>query len=123
MLRNQLHYALYYLNLTSMTTVTKRDLVLEVSQKHQISQQLAGEIVNTFIASVSDTLGNGQEVTLRKFGTFSLCIAKAKKGRNPHRPEVEIAIPERVALKFRPSEELKESIELLKVSKLRGSDS
>jgi nucleoid DNA-binding protein len=103
-----------------MTTVTKRDLVLEVSQKHNISQQLAADVVNTLIASVSETLARGQEVTLRKFGTFSLTIAKAKKGRNPHRPDVEIAIPERVALKFRPSEELKEAIEKIQVEKIKG---
>jgi nucleoid DNA-binding protein len=102
-----------------MTTVTKRDLVHEVSKKHNLSQQRTAEIVNTFIGCIAETLAEGKDVTLRKFGTFSLVVAKAKKGRNPNVPDVEISIPERATLKFKPSEELKESVEKLEVGAIK----
>jgi nucleoid DNA-binding protein len=102
-----------------MTTVTKRDLVQEVSKKHQLSQQLVADVFGSLLTEISSALGAGSEVTLRKFGTFSLAVAKAKKGRNPNRPDVEISIPERAVLKFRAAEELKEMIEKLDVQALK----
>ena len=102
-----------------MTTVTKRDLVHEVSKKHNLSQQRTAEVVNSFIACIAETLTEGKDVTLRKFGTFSLVVAKAKKGRNPNQPDIEISIPERATLKFKPSEELKGAVEKLAVKSLK----
>jgi nucleoid DNA-binding protein len=102
-----------------MTTVTKRDLVQEVSKRSNVSQQLVAEIAASLLGSIVDHLSKGEEVTLRRFGTFSLAVAKAKKGRNPNRPEIEIAIPERATLKFRAAEELKEAVERLNVALLK----
>jgi nucleoid DNA-binding protein len=104
-----------------MATVTKRDLVLELTKAHTISQQLATDVINTFIAYMNEALVRGDEVTLRKFGSFTIHVTKEKKGRNPNKPSVEITIPARATLKFRPSEELKDAIAELDITSLLKS--
>ena len=49
-------------------------------------------------------------IELRNFGVFEIKVRKSRKGRNPNKPEIEVAIPERVVVKFRAGKELRERI-------------
>ncbi|MEO0017508.1 MAG: hypothetical protein RLZZ522_791 [Verrucomicrobiota bacterium] len=98
-----------------MATITKRELSLRVTEqvsiKHiEISQQEIAEILQTFIDEITDALAHGDNVVMRKFGTFEVREMKAKLGRNPKNPTATVKIPARVGVKFRPGKELKDKV-------------
>ncbi|HCN78305.1 MAG TPA: integration host factor subunit beta [Verrucomicrobiales bacterium] len=93
-----------------MANVTKRELVIELSNKLGLRQSEVMSMVEAFIEEVSATLERGDEVTLRTFGTFELRKAKSKIGRNPKRPGSEVVIPERFVVRFKPGMELKQRV-------------
>jgi len=98
-----------------MATITKRDLVVKITNelgttKSKITQGDVHTIVQAFIDSVSDSLAQGDSVSLRKFGNFDVREFAAKVGRNPKKPDQEVIIPARASVKFKPGNELKEKV-------------
>ena len=93
-----------------MATITKRDLIVQVTNSTGLTQQQVSEVVQHFVDEVSRHLANNDEVVLRNFGSFETRLAKAKVGRNPNVPEKAVSIPARVVVKFKPGKELKERV-------------
>ena len=55
-------------------------------------------------------LAKGDEVALRKFGTFEVRVTPPKIGRNPRDAEKDIPIPARAIVRFKPGKELREKV-------------
>ena len=96
-----------------MATITKRELAINITNKLgakgiELTQQDVLEVVQTLIDEVTDSLAKGDSVVMRNFGAFQVREMKAKIGRNPKNPGVDIQIPERSVVKFRAGKELKE---------------
>jgi nucleoid DNA-binding protein len=100
-----------------MSTITKKDLVAELSNATGIKHADTLAMVEAFMELVSKNLSEGNEVTLRTFGTFDLRIARGKIGRNPKQPNSEVMIPDRYVVRFKPSKELKSRVASLSVQK------
>jgi len=100
-----------------MSTVTKRDLVIRISDSCNMSQQEVAAVVNHLIDEISESLIKGDEVVFRNFGTFQTAVTKPKIGRNPKKPEKAVTIPARRIVKFRPGKELKVKVADTKKSK------
>ncbi len=96
-----------------MTIVRKKDLVAAVSHKSGTNNEEVARGLNALIEVLVEKLSTGSEITLRGFGTFSVKIARAKKGRNPNKPEDLVHIPERCIPRFRPGKALRTSIQNL----------
>ena len=94
------------------STVTKRDLAIRVraAVRPQIKLQQAEitELIAQTLDALRDSLSRGQTVELRNFGVFKIETRKERVGRNPKNPDVDIQIPERSVVKFRPGKEMKE---------------
>lgn len=101
-----------------MATVTKRDLVLRISDKIGLSQRDVLKTIEGVISEVTDSLSKGDEVVLRNFGTFQTGINKPKVGRNPKNPDVDITIPARRVVRFRVGKNLKKAVELTEGEKV-----
>lgn len=101
-----------------MTTITKKDLVAELSNATGIKHADTLAMVEAFMELVSKNLAEGNEVTLRTFGTFDLRVARGKIGRNPKQPNSEVMIPDRCVVRFKPSKELKSRVAALSVQKV-----
>jgi len=98
-----------------MATITKRELVIQISDKLgakgiEITQQDVFEVVQTLIDEVTDALSQGDTVVMRNFGAFQVREMKAKIGRNPKDPSKDVPIPARAAVKFKPGKEMKEKV-------------
>ena len=93
-----------------MATITKRDLIVQVTNSTGLTQQQVSDVVQHLIDEVARHLSNNDEVVLRNFGSFETRVAKAKVGRNPNAPETAVPIPARVVVKFKPGKELKERV-------------
>ena len=104
-----------------MANVTKRDLVIELSNQAGLKQSQVEELVENFVELISSRLAKGNDITLRGFGTLEIRIAKSKIGRNPNRPGSEVRIPERCIVRFKPSQELKQRVGKLPVEAVLAS--
>ncbi len=95
---------------SAMTTITKRDLVIRISNETGLTQQEVFNVVQCFIEEVTACLAANDDVVLRNFGAFQVIKTKPKIGRNPNKPDSAVPIPARAVVKFKPGKELKERV-------------
>ena len=98
-----------------MTNITKRELVLRITDKLglrgvDIRQQDVQLVVQSFIDEITDSLAQGESVVLRNFGSFEVKEMRAKIGRNPKDPSKNVPIPARAVVKFKVGKEMKEKV-------------
>lgn len=89
--------------------MTKSDLIDKVAREAKIPRAAAERAVNSFTASITEVLKQGDKITLPGFGTFLTSNRSARKGRNP-RTGQEIDIPAVRIPKFKAGKGLKDSI-------------
>ena len=87
--------------------LTKRHIVLEIYQKTSYPQKEVQEVVQLTLDAIAQALSSGQNVQLRNFGVFEIQVRKARIGRNPNKPEIDVLIPTRAVVKFKSGKELK----------------
>ena len=93
-----------------MKTVTKRDLVVQISNETGMTQQQVFDVIQKTLDTITKTLSGGDEVVLRNFGSFQVRETKQKIGRNPNKPDTDVIIPPRAIVKFKPGKEMKERV-------------
>ena len=79
--------------------MTKRDLVVRISEETGLVQQDVLNVVQKTLDYISDAVTKGQKVELRNFGVFEVKVRKARVGRNPNAPEADVPIPPRAVVK------------------------
>ncbi len=90
-----------------MANLTKKDIILSIHDRTGIGQNDVRDIVQMTLDSILNALGQGNSVELRSFGVFSIQKRKSRIGRNPNKPDQNILIPARAAIKFKPGKALK----------------
>src|SRR5947207_681996 len=91
-------------------TLTKRDLVIRISNETGLGQQDVFNVVQKILDYISEALAKGDKVELRNFGVFEVKIRKARVGRNPNRPETDVPIPARAMVKFKAGKEMRAQV-------------
>ena len=89
--------------------MNKSEFEKHISKKHSITQKEAGNIIDTFTSSVISALGEGNEIQLIGFGSYSVSEVAARAGRNPKTGEV-IQIPAYKLPRFKVGQKLKEAV-------------
>jgi len=84
-------------------TVTKRDIVIQVQRDlgPRMTQLEVKEVVQRVLDMIVESLATGHTVELRNFGIFKPVKRKARIGRNPNNPSVEVRIPEKWVADFK----------------------
>lgn len=90
--------------------MTKRDLVVRISQDTGLVQQQVLEVVQKTLDYISQAVANGETVELRNFGVFEVKMRKARIGRNPNAPARDVRIPPRAVVKFKPGKEMRDEV-------------
>lgn len=90
--------------------ITKRDLVIHVSNETGIVQQQVLNVVQQTLDYIIDSVSRGETVELRNFGVFEVKLRKARVGRNPNYPQTDVPIPPRAVVKFKPGKEMREAV-------------
>ena len=90
--------------------MTKRDLVIRISNETGLVQQQVLDVVQKTLDYIAESVTKGDKVELRNFGVFEVKIRKARIGRNPNAPETDVPIPRRAVVKFKPGKEMRESV-------------
>ena len=90
-------------------TLTKRELVIRISNETHIPQQQVLDVVQKTLDYIAEALAKGDNVELRNFGVFEVKVRKARIGRNPATGE-EIKIPAKTVVKMRVAKAFKEAV-------------
>ena len=101
-------------------TLTKRDLVIRISEETDLVQAQVFEVVQKTLDYIAEALAKGDKVELRNFGVFDVKIRKARVGRNPNRPETDVLIPPRATVKFKAGKEMRAEVLKLTPAPAKG---
>ncbi|MFP6592358.1 MAG: HU family DNA-binding protein [Candidatus Latescibacterota bacterium] len=93
-----------------MSTITKKDLALLVSQSTACKKNLAAKMVDSLFVAMRDSLIEGNRIEIRGFGVFQVKDTRPKPAaRNPRTGEI-IYVPARRKTHFKPGRLLKEAL-------------
>ena len=90
-------------------SVTKKHIVIEISNRTGLTQVDVGIIVEELLASISRALTAGNNIEIRGFGRFKLKERVAHIARNPRSGE-KVEIKAGIKPVFRASRELKNRV-------------
>lgn len=82
--------------------MTKADIVNEISKSTGLDKAEVLTTIERFMEVVKDSLGNGENVYLRGFGSFIIKVRSQKTARNISK-KTTIIIPEHKIPAFKPS--------------------
>jgi nucleoid DNA-binding protein len=89
--------------------MTKKDIVLKVSDQTGIKQIDVKKIVQKTFDCIVEALVRGEKIELRNFGVFKVKQRKSRTGRNPRTNQV-IPVPPRKVVVFKSGLEMKQQI-------------
>ncbi len=91
-------------------STTKRELVVKIARETGLTQLEVKEVVQRVLDSIIDSLAAGNTIELRNFGIFKPVKRKARVGRNPNNPTVQVQIPAKWIADFKPGRIMKEKL-------------
>src|ERR1700740_400138 len=94
-------------------TVTKKEIVKDISEQLGLTQLKTKEIVQKTFDAIIDTLLREKRIELRNFGVFEVKRRKARKARNPRTGEKVDVEPKNVVT-FKPGKEMEERVRNMK---------
>lgn len=86
--------------------MTKKDIVLKITDTTGIKQVDVKKIVQKTFDVITDALMKGEKVELRNFGVFKIKERKARFGRNPRTGQA-VPVPPRRVVVFKSGLEMK----------------
>jgi integration host factor subunit beta len=89
--------------------MNKAELITKVSEKANVTQKVAKVIVDTLFDGMKESLGKGERIEIRGFGSFVVRDYGGYKGRNPKTGEV-VEVPPKKLPFFKVGKELKEMV-------------
>ena len=93
-----------------MANMTKQDFIDRVSSKSGLSKRDAGQAVDAFLETVTESLVRGDQITFTGFGKFSTSHRAARMGVNPRNPSEKVHIPAATVPKFQAGSTLKSAV-------------
>jgi nucleoid DNA-binding protein len=103
-----------------MPNLTKRDLVVKISNETGLVQHQVFEVIQKTLDQITTALSKGQDVELRNFGVFQVRLSKARVGRNPNIPGSNFAIPPRATVKFKSGKIMRRDVLALSDNMKKG---
>jgi nucleoid DNA-binding protein len=97
----------------NMPKLTKRDIVVAISNQTGMVQHDVFEVVQRTLDHITNSLANNVAVELRNFGVFQPRLTKPRVGRNPNQPGSSFVIPSRATVKFKAGKIMRQRVEKL----------
>jgi len=91
--------------------MNKSELIALLSEKENLSEKKATEIINLIFSEFAHALKNGGRIEIRGFGSFSVRDYRAYEGRNPKTGEKAQVRAKRAPF-FKVGRDLKERVDL-----------
>jgi integration host factor subunit beta len=90
-------------------TMTKADLVEEVTRVTELPRKESEAVVETIFESVISSLQSDDKIEIRGFGSFRTRQRRGRTGRNP-KTGAKVEVPPKKIPYFKPSKELKDYV-------------
>ena len=90
-------------------TMTKADLVEEVTRITELPRKESEAVVETIFESIISALQANDKIEIRGFGSFRTRERRGRTGRNP-KTGAKVEVPPKKIPYFKPSKELKDFI-------------
>ena len=94
---------------TKTTIIGRQELTRSVASKAGLTQKKSGELLESTLDTIRDTLQAGNEVRLVGFGSFKVRRSAARKGVNP-RDRKPIQVPAKNRVRFSAGKELSDAV-------------
>ena len=102
-----------------MGTLTKRELVVKISNETGLVQHQVFDVVQKTLDHITDALAHGDTVELRNFGILEVKLTKPRVGRNPNQPGSSFVIPARATVKFKSGKIMRQKVAKLSATMKR----
>ena len=89
--------------------MTKNDMAKELAVSEKLHLSMAVKAVDGIVRILKETLAKGEEITLRGFGTLSV-VQREERNAVHFKTKEPIVVPARRTVKFRISNELKNTL-------------
>ena len=89
--------------------MNKTELINQIAESADISKKSAGEALQAFMAAVTDTMKNGDKLSLIGFGSFSVSERPARTCRNPQTGK-SMKVPAKKVVKFKVGSKLSDAV-------------
>ena len=89
-----------------MATISKKEIVKTVSDRHGLTTTQTGQIIQVFMDQIIDQLALGNRIEFREFGIFELKRRKPRVARNP-KTGASVDVPEKTVVSFKPGKVMK----------------
>ena len=91
--------------------MTKSELIARLAERYpQLIAKDADFAVNTILDAMAKSLGDGQRIEIRGFGSFALNKRPPRVGRNPKSGE-KVLVPEKRVPHFKAGKDLRERVD------------
>ena len=97
---------------------TKRELVKRVADKTNHKQNVAKEIIQTFLDEVIEELARGHRLEFREFGVFDTLHKKPRIARNP-RTGASVQVPAKTVVHFKVGRLMKQKVAQIQAEEAR----
>lgn len=94
-----------------MPTLTKRDIVVAVSNETEVTQADVCRIIERALDLIVRSLSEGRPVELRNFGVFEVRVSKERTRRDPNDPDQSLTSPPRATVRFKCGKVMREQLE------------
>lgn len=105
-----------------MGTLTKRELVVQISNETGLVQHQVFDVIQRTLDHITDALARGDSVELRNFGVLEVRLTKPRVGRNPNQPGSSFVIPARATVKFKEGKIMRQKVSQLSAGMKRESE-
>ena len=89
--------------------MTKKDIVLKISDATNLKQIDVKKVVQSTFDYITEALVRGEKIELRNFGIFKLKQRRSRTGRNPRTGEA-VPVPPRKVVVFKPGLDMKKMV-------------
>ena len=83
-----------------MATVTKKELIDRIAEDQRLKRVLVKQVIQRFLDSIVEELGNGNRLEFRDFGVFESRVRAPRKAQNPKTMD-KVQVPSKRTVKFK----------------------
>ncbi len=93
-----------------MHTVTKKEIVDRIAESTSLKRVVVKQVVQTFLDSIIDELGQGNRLEFRDFGVFETKERAARVAQNPKTLQ-RVQVPPKRTVKFKVGRLMKQQLQ------------
>ena len=95
--------------MSSMRTITKKELVNRIAERTTVTKVVAKDIIQSFLDSIIEELAAGNRLEFREFGVFETKERAARRAQNPRTLE-KVSVPAKRIVKFKVGRMMRERV-------------